>query len=812
MFVKTVGPLDAKIMLVGEAPGKEEDLTGEPFANMREFGAGRTLNQVLNQAGISRAECLIANVARERPPGNKINFYFEDKSCLIPKPKLKEWIELLRKEIELYNPNVIVALGSTALWALTGEKKVSELRGYLVPCTLVPGKKVLAAYHPQHINNEWKTFYPTVLDMRKALKHSLSPEIPKDERFLIAGASPFTFITFMEEMIADKECKKIALDIETNAKCPGSHITVLGIARSSNIAMSIQVVSGDSPTMNEETEKKFWETLGVLVGEKEVAMHNAPFDKGVLWHNNNVLVKKIWMDTLIGAHVLWPELPRDLGFVASICLDVPPWKGTSRKDSLYYNVCDAANTYGIAEVEEAELIKSKSRSTYDFEARSIDLSLFLQLRGMNCDTEVLKKLKEETDIKTKEMKAKLDSLIGRDVNYNSSQQLQKLLYLDLGFPVQYKRRKSVNDPKVVTADANALQKLSTEVGDNPIFKLILDYKKSFKLASSFLDIKLSPNKTVHTSFNITGSSTDEDSEAIIQGGKKQKSFGRWSSSASIILPYGSGNLQNIPKYVRQMYVAPPGYVIIQADGVQAEAVVVAHLIGDYKLIDMFNKSFGLPKSQRKPYDIHILTAMEMFGLPAESITEKHRDVGKTIRHASSYGMGPGILSVKLRVKQSAAKQLLDLYHQKNPLLRMWYQRVQQDLRQGRILYNLLGRPHRFLDWWGDELFRSAYSFIPQSTIGDWLNKALQNIYYNIAWLIIWSQLHDALYVLCPEGREREAMEAMRKEMIIPLTLRNETFYIDVDFSIGKNWRDLETQDIDWREFDKINFGFGKDEK
>jgi uracil-DNA glycosylase family 4 len=808
MFVRTVGPLDAKIMLVGESPGKEEDLTGEPFANMREFGAGRTLNQVLNQAGISRAECLIANVARERPPGNKISFYFEDKNCTIPKPKLKEWIELLRKEITLYNPNIVVALGSTALWALTGEKKISELRGYFIPCTLVPGKKVLATYHPQHINNEWKTFYPTVMDMRKAARHSSFPEVPVDDRIIIAGTSPDAFIQYMREIIEDKSCKRIALDIETNAKCPGSHITILGIAKSSKVGMSIQVVNGQFATMNEETETEFWRVLSILVNEKEVAIHNAPFDKGVLWFNNHILVSKIWMDTLVGAHVLWPELPRDLGFVASLCLEVPPWKGVARHDSLYYNACDAINTYGIAEIEEAELIKARAKNTYDFESNSIDLSLLMQLRGMDCDITVKEELKKETEEKVTTLKEELDKAVGKDVNYNSPQQLQQLLYIDLGFPVQYKRRKSVNDPKVVTVDANALAKLSIELAGNTLFNKILEYKKAFKLVSSFIDIPLSPSNTVHTSFNITGSATDEDGDDVIKTNSKRRSFGRWSSSTSIIVPYGSGNLQNIPKAIRRMYVAPPGYNIIQADGVQAEAVVVAHLIGDYKLIDMFNKSFGLPKSQRRPYDIHILTAMEMFGLSADKITDKHRDVGKTIRHASNYGMGPAILAVKLKIKQTAAKQLIDIYHQKNPLLRLWYQRVQQDLQQGRVLYNLLGRPHKFLDWWGDELFRSAYSYIPQSTVGDLLNKALQNIYYNITWITVWSQLHDALYVLCPIGMEQITMEEMRRQMIIPLTLRNETFYIDVDFSIGKNWKEMKEQDIDWREFDKINFGFG----
>src|SRR5574343_312599 len=97
MIVNTEGPTNAKIMLVGEAPGEEEDNLGKPFVGY----AGKTLDALLSQAGIARYQCLVTNVARERPPANKIHFFFEDKKCTIPKPKLVEWIAELKGEIEL---------------------------------------------------------------------------------------------------------------------------------------------------------------------------------------------------------------------------------------------------------------------------------------------------------------------------------------------------------------------------------------------------------------------------------------------------------------------------------------------------------------------------------------------------------------------------------------------------------------------------------------------------------------------------------------------------------------------------------------
>ena len=93
IFVLTEGPATANIMFVGEAPGQEEHNSGRPFIGP----AGRTFNMLLNQASIVRQNCLVANVAREKPPGNKIDFYYEDSDHTLPTPKMKGFIEYLRK-------------------------------------------------------------------------------------------------------------------------------------------------------------------------------------------------------------------------------------------------------------------------------------------------------------------------------------------------------------------------------------------------------------------------------------------------------------------------------------------------------------------------------------------------------------------------------------------------------------------------------------------------------------------------------------------------------------------------------------------
>ena len=793
MKVLTEGPPDAKIMLVGEAPGKAEDESGKPFQGL----AGQTLNNLLGQAGIARYQCLVTNVARERPPANKISFFFEDKKCTIPKAKLIEWISELKSEIELYKPNIIIALGSIALWALTGEKKISDFRGYILPCTLVPGRKVLATYHPQAVNYEWKLYFQTVLDLRKALRHSESSAMPESKQLLYPNVSARQFIEYMEMLIEHPEYDKLSVDVETIQ--PGSHIEELGLSHDPNFGMSIFILKGRAPALPEKDELMLWQTFARLIEKKKIVMQNGAYDTGVLWHNNHILVEDIWMDTLIAAHICWPELPRDLGFLGSICLDVKPWKGSSKTQE--YNPADAANTLGIAEVLLEEIKRQGSVEQFAFEMSLIPVSLMLQLQGIKVDREKQKELTEKWIAERAKLKALLDEQIGREINFNSSKQMCQLLYVELGLPVQYKRRKSVDEPRTMTVDASALRALSRLVPDNPIFNLIIAYKKADLLVRQFLDIELSPEGKVHTSYNITGASSDDEEDTK----KTKRSFGRWSSSASIILPYGSGNLQNIPSEARKMYRADPGWKIVQADYSQAEAVVVAHLTGDQKLIKMFYDSFGLSKTEKKVYDIHKMTIANMLGIDVSQVTAEQRTAGKTIRHATSYSAGPLVLANRLGIKMGDAKKLMELYHKANPNLRMWYQQIQEELKRSRTLVNLLGRKHRFLDRWGDSLFRSAYSYIPQSTVGDLLNLALLKIYHGQKALPfeinILLQLHDAVYVMTREENVMDLIKYLRSNMLIPLKCNNLEFMIDVDFKVGDSWGESEDVEINWREKD-----------
>ena len=95
-----VGNLNADIMFIGEGPGEQEDLKGEPFVGP----AGKLLDDMLSIIDIDRETCYIANIVKCRPPHNRDPFDHEQEAC----------IEYLRKQVSLVRPRIIVCLGRIA--------------------------------------------------------------------------------------------------------------------------------------------------------------------------------------------------------------------------------------------------------------------------------------------------------------------------------------------------------------------------------------------------------------------------------------------------------------------------------------------------------------------------------------------------------------------------------------------------------------------------------------------------------------------------------------------------------------------------
>lgn len=125
------GNPDAELVFIGEAPGKKEDQSGEPFVG----AAGKFLNEMLASIGLERSDIYITNIVKYRPPNNRD-----------PLPKEKEtFLPYLQKQLEIINPKLIVMLGRHSMDSLLPGLKISEVHGQI---QAHQGQRYLPLYHP----------------------------------------------------------------------------------------------------------------------------------------------------------------------------------------------------------------------------------------------------------------------------------------------------------------------------------------------------------------------------------------------------------------------------------------------------------------------------------------------------------------------------------------------------------------------------------------------------------------------------------------------------------------------------------------
>ncbi|MCK6603380.1 MAG: uracil-DNA glycosylase [Ignavibacteriaceae bacterium] len=131
-FVFGEGNPEARVMVIGEGPGADEDMQGRPFVGR----AGQLLDKILEAVNFKREEVYIANIVKCRPPGNRV-----------PLPnEISECIPYLHKQIEIIKPAFILCLGSTSIQAILGQK--GSLGSFRNKIYDFMGAKVFATYHP----------------------------------------------------------------------------------------------------------------------------------------------------------------------------------------------------------------------------------------------------------------------------------------------------------------------------------------------------------------------------------------------------------------------------------------------------------------------------------------------------------------------------------------------------------------------------------------------------------------------------------------------------------------------------------------
>jgi len=542
MTVPSSGPMDARIMIVGEAPGVDEVRLNTPFVG----ASGQLLDRMLADAGISRSQCRVTNVCRERPPGNKIELWTprtkktqdESRSLGWPTllgrvvhPSVADGYRLLLAEIEAVRPTVIIALGNTALWALTGLDSVAKWRGSTLE---TEHGLVLPTYHPAGVLRQWTLKPCVVQDLRRASDALRRYPHHPEWSFLVRPTLSQVRDT-LERLYNESERGplKLAVDIETRA----GHIACIGVAWSNTHAICIPLLCVERPegywSMEDEAEI-VWLLYRLLTHPNVLTVgQNFIYDAQYILRHWHWVPRKV-RDTMVAQHVCYPGMQKSLDFIASMYCDYYVyWKddgkewdkhGDDNEDQYWrYNCEDCIRTFEADTVLQEVVDRMGLRGPHDFQQSLFGPVLRTMARGVRVDQDQRKAMLKELKEHAQQLQAEVTEMVGYELNPKSPKQMCTFFYDEMG-ATAIRNRKT----KALCCDDEALDKIGQrEILLRPITDRIKAYRSCETIASNALKASaIGYDGRIHCSYNITGTITF-----------------RFSSSTDA---FGSGmNLQNI---------------------------------------------------------------------------------------------------------------------------------------------------------------------------------------------------------------------------------------------------------------------------
>ena len=383
----------------------------------------------------------------------------------------------------------------------------------------------------------------------------------------------------------------------------------------------------------------------------------------------------------------------------------------------------------------------------------------MERRGVLVDRGALSRFGEMLTGRIADTQKAIYEQAGEEFNILSPKQLGHILFEKLGLPPVKKTKTGYS------TNAEVLEKLQYQ---HPIVSLVLEYRQLTKLNSTYvegLSKVIAPDGRIHTSFQNTVTAT-----------------GRLSSTEP--------NLQNIPvrtalgAEMRTMFVARPGWVLVDADYSQIELRLLAHMSGDEAMIQAF----------RDGVDIHTVTASQVFGVSPDRVTADMRRAAKAVNFGIVYGISPFSLSQDIHVSVAQAKSYMEKYFAHYAGVRAYMDGVVEQGKSQGYVSTLYGR-RRWLPELKSSNFntrsfgeRVALNMPIQGTAADIIKLAMIRVEHRLAQEGLQAQLvlqvHDELIVECPQAEADTVARLLTQEMegvaqlAVPLT---------AEAKVGQTW-------------------------
>lgn len=583
--VASDGAFNAEIALVGEAPGEREVTKGTPFIG----GSGSFLWKVLKKHGVTRQHVYVTNVVKRQV---SMSASIDDRRAVLD-VELDHWIGLLKWELaQLPCLRYVLLLGNYALRALVNETGISKWRGSVLQAE-INGHNVwcVCANNPAAVLREPKIEVLFRQDVSKLFDVIEGRYKPYKIEHLI-NPSFVDAVAHIDQM--HDERKPIALDIEVIS----GETACIGLANHAHRGMCIAWRGLNKDTYSLDEERALRLRLQRLVGDNNtrIVAQNGSFDTYWLWYKDRMRVHRVWFDTLLAHHLLYPGLPHNLAALCSQYTyhpyykdDGKDWKEGGDIDQFWrYNVTDVCITLACCRSLEKELNQAGlTKFFFDHVMRLQPHLVAMTVTGVLIDTELKAVIKEMMGEKVAlSLRAFHDAVhvATGDEDYNPSPRSSKALG-ELFF-----NRLKLIGRGTSTSETNRFHILanpSTNPECREMLQTLNEFKKQDKFLSVYADMELDEDKRARCEFKQFGT---QSAPGRLSSGKVMWGSGcvPFNGSAEALTPDGWVPVEQQPPVIAQAQFTSTGRCFLDFVPV---TVWYTKAVEDEKLFTYNSRSF-----------------------------------------------------------------------------------------------------------------------------------------------------------------------------------------------------------------------------
>lgn len=685
-LVGSRGPEDSPFVIIGESPGKNEVIEGQPFVGP----SGKVLEFVLGQHPKgSYPEPYITNAfkcypGKQKDAKNLPNF---TSACQ----------DNLLAEIGKHPRKLILAMGNPALWGITNNYnlRITQVRGQLFHSDLAE-VGVLATVHPAYLMRGSGSFRQFLADVDYGIR------LVKGEPIRRPGRARYKVLHDEDETLA--LCQHIR---STNVKVVSADAETTGFDYLTDKLLCVGFALDSDPDMSYIIpDHNMWSVRHFFRLERNgvrFIWHNGKFDVKFFWHNN-FPEAKVHEDTMLMSYAL-DEVGgiHDLETVASDWCGSPNWKGALKKyipkkvdgrpgnygdvpkPVLYWYLAqDLKNTLDIHNI-----LRPKIRADFLTERLytktlipASDYLAEVEMGGLWVDTKRVQRNKRRFENKVAWQLRRIQKLcerhVGHSINPNSPKQLSEVLFDELGLK-----------SKIRSTNIKVLDSLP----DHPIVVAVKHYRKLFKAYTTYVKSITQHTKIdgkVHQTFLLHGTRT-----------------GRLASR--------NPNTQNVPRdpVIRGQIHAPPQRIYVETDLNQAELRSLADLSGDEEMIRIYNSDglsiheeirafiWGQPEEW---YGEHLDNLLMKFYLNhqtrfddkgADRLLAEQKMRAKAVNFGIVYGREAPSLAEEFKIPVQEAQGWITAWFKRFPQAHEFIQKCREAPLNGQTIATCFGYKKRF---------------------------------------------------------------------------------------------------------------------